>query len=89
MYKNITPEDLLLFAYNETGSIDKYNDIKQAVRKSNFLKKELVMILKTKKFLENKIQFPRKDVIDNILNYSKVLRIIDIESIGKKSIILN
>lgn len=89
MKKSVTLNDLLLFAYNEVDKKDDIIKIKQAIKKDKKLKSELVMILRSKRILDKKFQFPRKEIIDNILNYSKALSILHFNELGKKPFILN
>ena len=89
MKKHVTLNDLMIFAYNEFDNKNDIKRIKQAVAKDHFLKDELEMILQTKKFIDKKMQFPRKEVLDNILNYSKALSVLNLSNIGKRPLILN
>lgn len=89
MKKSVTLNDLVLFAYNEVDSKDDIKKIKQAITKDKKLKTELVMILRSKKILDRKFQFPRKEIIDNLLNFSKALSILNFQELGKKPFILN
>jgi hypothetical protein len=89
MKKSVTLNDLVLFAYNEVENKEDIKKIKQAITKDHKLKKELVMILRSKKIFDNSFQFPRKEIIDNILNYSKALSVLKFNNLGKKVYLLN
>ncbi len=67
---NFTPEDLLLYLYNET-SAKQTAEIKQAL-KDDWTLREKVTVLKTSMQRLNKIiEAPRTEVVLNILKYAR------------------
>jgi len=88
MKKNYTLNDLILFAYNETDSVNK-NLISKTIKSNKKLNTQYKSILKVKKALNSINVSPGKNVINNILNYSRALNILNSKAIGNISLILN
>jgi hypothetical protein len=74
MNKIFTSDDLILFAYNETGK-EKTNEITQALDEDKELREEYNSIAGVKQELDSVKESPSRRVIDNILNYSKALNV--------------
>ena len=74
MNKIFTSDDLILFAYNETGK-EKTNEITQALDEDKELREEYNSITGVKQELDSVKELPSRSVIDNILNYSKALNV--------------
>ena len=67
---NFTPEDLLLYLYNE-GTSKKTTAIEKALEKDWTLREKLA-VLKTSMERLNKIkESPRTEVVLNVLNYAR------------------
>lgn len=88
MKKNYTLNDLILFTYNETDSINK-NLISKTIKSNQKLNTEYKSILKVKDALNSINVSPGKNVINNILSYSRALNILNSKAIGNISLILN
>lgn len=67
---NFTPEDLVQYLYNET-SLQKTAEIKEALEKDYSLREKFEVIASAQKRLEVLKLSPRKQTIDNILNYAE------------------
>lgn len=68
--RKVTPEDLVQFLYNET-SLEKTAAIKAALQTDYSLREEFEALSLDKNKLEALRFSPRKEVIDNILNYAE------------------
>ncbi len=68
--RKVTPEDLVLFLYNET-SLEKTEAIKAALQTDYSLLEEFEALSSDKNKLEALRFSPRKDVVNNILNYAE------------------
>ncbi|MDB5201973.1 MAG: hypothetical protein JWQ27_1382 [Ferruginibacter sp.] len=68
---NFTPEDLIQYLYNET-STEKTAAIKAALRSDWSLREKMEMLSSAHQQLETMpLLSPRKQTIDNILNYAE------------------
>lgn len=67
---NFTPEDLLQYLYKET-STEKTTAIKAALENDWALREQLEVITSAQNRLEALKLSPRKQVIENILNYAE------------------
>jgi hypothetical protein len=74
MKKTFTSDDLILFAYNETGK-EKTDEITQALNEDEKLREEYKAISNVQHQLDSVKESPSRNVIDNILNYSKALNV--------------
>lgn len=88
MKKTFTPNDLILYTYNETSEADK-KELKQAIEKDSFLKKQFMSFRKTKKLLDNSEIPPCNNVISNILAFSKALNIVKLNGFRNVEYIAN
>lgn len=88
MKKLFTLNDLILFAYNETEK----NDIKfltEKIKSDNKISEKFKSILRIKCFLDSLYVSPSKNVMNNVLNYSKSLSIFKTKDAGNFNLILN
>ena len=67
---NFTPEDLLLYLYNET-SPSQTAEIKAALESDWSLREKFEVITSAQKRLEALKMSPSQQTIDNILNYAE------------------
>ncbi len=67
---NFTPEDLLLYLYNET-STEQTAQIKAALESDWSLREKFEVITSAQKRLEALKMSPSKQTIDNILDYAE------------------
>ena len=67
---NFTPEDLLLYLYNETTS-RQTAAIEKALKKDWTLREKLSVLKTSMQRLEKIKQTPRTEVVLNVLNYSR------------------
>lgn len=67
---NFTPEDLLLYLYNETSPA-KTAEIKAALETDWSLREKFEVITSAQKRLEALKMSPSQQTIDNILNYAE------------------
>jgi len=74
MNKIFTSDDLILFAYNETGK-EKTDEITKALNEDEKLREEYKAITGVKQQLDSVKESPSRKVIENILNYSKALNV--------------
>jgi hypothetical protein len=74
MNKIFTSDDLILFAYNETGK-EKTDEIRKALNEDKKLREEYKAISGVKQQLDSVKESPSTRVINNILNYSKALNV--------------
>jgi hypothetical protein len=77
MNKSITLDDLILFAYNETGD-KKSGEILNTLDENEELRVEYQSICD----IQNELDFfkaePQQGIINNILNYSRALNIFNV-----------
>lgn len=74
MKKTFILDDLILFAYNETGN-KKTSEIIKALGEDEKLHEEYEAILGVQHQLESIKESPSRNVINNILNYSRALNV--------------
>lgn len=67
---NFTPEDLLLYLYNETSPA-KTAEIKAALETDWSLREKFEVITSAQKRLEALKMSPSQQTVDNILNYAE------------------
>lgn len=67
---NFTPEDLLLYLYNETTLL-KTNAIEEALKKDWTLREKLAVLKASKERLDKIVESPRIEVVLNVLNYAR------------------
>jgi hypothetical protein len=67
---NFTPEDLLLYLYNETTP-EQTAAIEEALKKDWTLREKLSVLKISKQRLDKVKQSPRTEVVLNILNYAR------------------
>ena len=67
---NFTPEDLLLYLYNET-SPSQTAEIKAALESDWALREKFEVITSAQKRLETLKMSPSQQTIDNIMNYAE------------------
>jgi hypothetical protein len=67
---NFTPEDLLLYLYNETTS-RQTAAIEKALKKDWTLREKLTVLKTSMQRLDKIKQTPRTEVVLNVLNYSR------------------
>lgn len=67
---NFTPEDLLLYLYNET-SIKQTAEIEAALQKDWTLREKLTVLKASMQRLDKITTSPRTEVVLNVLNYAK------------------
>lgn len=67
---NFTPEDLLLYLYNETTS-KQTAAIEKALKKDWTLREKLTVLKTSMQRLDKIKQTPRTEVVLNVLNYSR------------------
>lgn len=67
---NFTPEDLLLYLYNETTP-RQTAVIEKALKKDWTLREKLIVLKTSMQRLDKIKQTPRTEVVLNVLNYSR------------------
>jgi len=67
---SFTPEDLLLYLYNET-SPEMTKAVEEALKNDWTLREKLNVLKVSKQRLNNVIESPRTEVILSILNYAR------------------
>jgi hypothetical protein len=67
---NFTPEDLLLYLYNE-GSEEQTVAIKNALESDWTLREKLAVLKDSMKRLDTSLEAPRANVVSDILNYAR------------------
>ena len=67
---NFTPEDLLLYLYNET-SAKQTEAIESALKKDWTLREKLSVLKASMERLDKITQIPRTEVVLNVLNYAR------------------
>jgi hypothetical protein len=72
MNKNFTFEDLIRYAYNETGFIESVK-IRQAIDENPELCENYVQLVNTMHVMDSLLKEPSEKSVENILEYSKSL----------------
>jgi hypothetical protein len=67
---NFTPEDLLLYLYNET-SVKQTAAIEKALKKDWTLREKLNVLKASMERLDKITETPRTEVVLNVLNYAR------------------
>lgn len=67
---NFTPEDLLLYLYNETSE-DQTVAIRKALESDWTLREKLAVLKDSMKRLDTVVESPRTNVVLDILNYAR------------------
>ena len=67
---NFTPEDLLLYLYNESPS-QKTTAIEKALEKDWTLREKLAVLKTSMERLDKITETPRTEVVLNVLNYAR------------------
>lgn len=67
---NFTPEDLLLYLYNE-ASAEQHQAIEEALKKDWTLREKLNVLKTSMQRLDKSVVTPRTEVILNVLNYAR------------------
>ena len=67
---NFTPEDLLLYLYNETTP-EQTAGIEEALKKNWSLREKLSVLKTSMQRLDKLKESPRTEVVLNVLNYAK------------------
>ncbi|MEI2739061.1 MAG: hypothetical protein V9F01_09775 [Chitinophagaceae bacterium] len=67
---NFTPEDLLLYLYNET-SAEQTTAIEAALEKDWTLREKLAVLKASMKRLDKLTESPRTEVVLNVLNHAR------------------
>jgi len=67
---NFTPEDLLLYLYNETTP-EQTAGIEEALKKNWSLREKLSVLKTSMQRLDKIKESPRTEVVLNVLNYAK------------------
>ncbi|MBL0234289.1 MAG: hypothetical protein IPQ08_11560 [Chitinophagaceae bacterium] len=67
---NFTPEDLLLYLYNE-ASAEQHKAIEEALLKDWTLREKLNVLKTSMQRLDKSVVTPRTEVILNVLNYAR------------------
>lgn len=67
---NFTPEDLLLYLYNE-ASAEQHQAIENALKKDWTLREKLNVLKTSMQRLDKSVVTPRTEVILNVLNYAR------------------
>jgi hypothetical protein len=75
---NFTPEDLLLYLYNETP-IKKTNAIEEALKKDWTLREKLAVLKTSMQRLDKIVESPRTEVVLNVLNYAREKSVAEVE----------
>lgn len=68
---NFTPEDLLLYLYNETSN-DQTTAIEAALKKDWTLREKLAVLKTSMQRLDKITVAPRTEVVLNVLNHARV-----------------
>lgn len=67
---NFTPEDLLLYLYNE-ASAEQHQAIENALKKDWTLREKLNVLKTSMQRLDKSVVTPRTEVILHVLNYAR------------------
>ncbi|HSU29445.1 MAG TPA: hypothetical protein VLJ68_13755 [Chitinophagaceae bacterium] len=67
---NFTPEDLLLYLYNETSPLQT-EAIESALKKDWTLREKLAVLKASMERLDKITEIPRTEVVLNVLNYAR------------------
>lgn len=67
---NFTPEDLVLYLYNET-SHQQTAAIEEALQKDWTLREKLAVLKASTQRLDKLVESPRTEVVLNVLNYAR------------------
>jgi hypothetical protein len=79
MNKTHTLDQLILLAYNEKGT-EPPDELLDALIHDEELSEDYVTIQRLKTFLDKAFVEPKENTICNIMNYSKALQVIPVQS---------
>lgn len=89
MNKIITPNDLILFAYNETGN-EKTREILKKLDEDEELRAEYQSLCDIQRELDSCRAEPPQRIIDNILNFSRALNVFKVSpDVGSAVFVVN
>jgi hypothetical protein len=75
---NFTPEDLLLYLYNETPT-QKTNAIEEALKKDWALREKLAVLKSSMQRLDKIVESPRTEVVLKVLNYAREKSVAEVD----------
>lgn len=76
MPKTLTPENLVLFVYDEISDPEMRDELKTAIRCDNDLYDEYCQMQETREMIEQTAALPSQQSINRILSYSKALNVV-------------
>jgi hypothetical protein len=75
---NFTPEDLLLYLYNETPKTTT-NAIEEALKNDWTLREKLAVLKASMQRLDKVVESPRTEVVLNVLNYAREKSVAEVD----------
>jgi hypothetical protein len=75
---NFTPEDLLLYLYNETPKTTT-NAIEEALKNDWTLREKLAVLKASMQRLDKIVESPRTEVVLNVLNYAREKSVAEVD----------
>lgn len=89
MQKTLTPEKLVLFVYDEISDSEEVDEMKKAIRVDNELYEEYCLMQETRELLDAQEHLPSQQTINNLLNYSKALSVVQLKDHRTIELVLN
>jgi hypothetical protein len=89
MKKSLTPDDLVLFIYEEISNPQERNDIEQAIKADNEMYELYNSFAEIRETLDKSVKSPLNSTIRNLLNYSKALSVMQTKDHKKLGLVMN
>lgn len=89
MQNTITPEEIILYIYDELNNPIRENEISEALKSDNELFTDFIQCATISNILKTPEHSPSEMVCNNLINYSKALFIEENRFTGKVISILN
>jgi hypothetical protein len=89
MKKSLTPDDLVLFIYDEISDPQERDEVAQAIKADNEMYEVYNSFTEIRETLEKTIKSPLKSTIRNLLNYSKALSVMQTKDHWKLGLVMN
>jgi hypothetical protein len=89
MVKSITLEKLVLFVYDEISDQKEKDELAQAIFEDSELYAKYRQLADTRKKIDQSVSAPSDEIVNNILNYSKALNVLETKGHKKIGLVMN
>jgi hypothetical protein len=89
MNKTFTPENLLLYAYDDEDDLNQKQSVRKLIQNDTILYEEYLQIMEIKQEIEKSFTSPSNEVINRIMSYSRSLAVFDIAEPDLRLVIQN